>query len=377
MPDARTFARHRRWLLELTALPTAAGCEDRVIDWVVRWAARRRDLRLRRDRSGNLIIRLAAGGSGRPVIFTAHLDHPAFVVRAPIDGREVELEFRGGVHDPYFAGARIEIFGADGRAHGAVIRSLDPSARPFKRVAARLDRPAEVVAGGIGRWAWRGRGGHSVVENGLLHAPACDDLAGVAAALSALDVLRTRRAAGPVGVLLTRAEEIGFLGAIGACKAGSIPKRSRLICLENSRSFADSPIGAGPILRVGDRLSVFSPELTNRLSLLLQEYQAARPRFKAQRKLMPGGVCEASTFSAYGYQASCVCLPLGNYHNMVDIDDVQAGRRPARTGPEIIAIADYKGMIDLLVHFARELDRATVKPIRERMEDIYRKRSIL
>ena len=41
---------------------------------------------------------------------------------------------------------------------------------------------------------------------------------------------------------------------------------------------------------------------------------------------MPGGACEATAFSAYGYESTCLCLPLGNYHNMHDID-VVAGRR--------------------------------------------------
>ena len=158
------------------------------------------------------------------------------------------------------------------------------------------------------------------------------------------------------------------MGAAAACKHRSVPRSARLVCLETSRSYADSPIGAGPILRVGDRLSVFSPQLTNRLSLLLAEYCKRRPRFKAQRKLMPGGVCEASTFSAYGYEASCVCLPLGNYHNMVDIDGVAVGKRPARVGPEHISLEDYHGMIELLVYFVTQLDSARLAPIVDRMD---------
>ena len=60
-----------------------------------------------------------------------------------------------------------------------------------------------------------------------------------------------------VALLFTRSEEIGFIGAIGAAREGTVPKGARLVCLENSRSFPhDSPIGAGPIVRVGDRLSV-------------------------------------------------------------------------------------------------------------------------
>jgi endoglucanase len=78
---------------------------------------------------------------------------------------------------------------------------------------------------------------------------------------------------------------------------------------------------------------VFSPQLTNRICHLVDEYQKTHPRLKVQRKLMPGGACEATAFGAYGYEATCICLPLGNYHNMADIDGVQAGKRPVGVPP--------------------------------------------
>ena len=62
---------------------------------------------------------------------------------------------------------------------------------------------------------------------------------------------------------------------------------------------------------------------------------------------MPGGSCEATAFSGYGYSAACLCLPLGNYHNMVDIDGVASGIRPARVGPEFISVADFHGLVTL------------------------------
>lgn len=364
-------AEHERWLLELTGIPTAAGHEERVIEWVKAWLAERADLSLRRDTAGNMIIRRRGRAAGRPVYLTAHLDHPAFVVRRVSGDREVELEFRGGVNDPYFEGKTLEIFTADGRSPPprATIVSLDSAAKPYKRVTARLASPVRSIGpGDVARWVFRGRGSRPAIVDGRLHTPACDDLAGVAAALGALDVLRAGPGTPPVGVLLTRAEEVGFVGAIAACREGSVPADARLICLENSRSFPESPIGAGPILRVGDRMSVFSPELTNRLGLLLSEHQKRFPEFRAQRRLMPGGVCEATTFCAYGYEATCACLPLGNYHNMVDIDGVASGKRPARVGPEFISVADFHGLVELLVHFVSELDSARVESIRDRME---------
>jgi endoglucanase len=367
-------AAHRSWLSALTAIPTAAGREQRVVAWIEAWVAKRkRGLAVRRDRSGNLVIscrKRGGGAAARPIYFTAHLDHPAFVVREVRDSRTLELEFRGSVHDPYFENARIEVFDAAGDVHPAHVVALDAGAQPFRRVVARLARPAPRVApGDVGRWRFPRE--LPIVRGDRIETHACDDLAGAAAALAAIDVLRSAPDAGHVGVLFTRAEEIGFVGAIAACRNGTVPRTARLICLENSRSFGDSPIGAGPIVRVGDRLSVFDPALTNRVAAVMEVHARAHPEFRWQRKLMPGGTCEATAFAAYGWSSTCLCLPLGNYHNMVDIDGVVGGKRPARVGPEFVSLADFHGLIEMLVVLATEIDSAAVPPIEERLDGLY------
>jgi putative aminopeptidase FrvX len=369
MAHPRTQHSHEQWLLDLTSMPTAAGREGRIVSWITAWAARRRNLVVNRDRAGNIFITQARrdrAGVRAPLFITAHVDHPAFVVIGG-DGGDVELEFRGSVHDPYFERAPIEIFSGQVRTT-ARITSLDTKATPFKRVIARLDEPdTPVFTGDIGRFVLD-EGEVPRIDEGVLYAYACDDLAAVAAALSAMDLLRARPGMSHVGLLFTRAEEVGFVGALAACKARSIPKRARLVCLENSRSFSESPLGAGPIVRVGDRMSVFEPSLTNDIALLMTEHAKHHPSFRWQRKLMPGGTCEATAFSTFGYRSTCLCLPLGNYHNMIDIDGVVAGARPARVGPEFINVSDFHGLIEMLVICAEGLDSPTRPSLRGRME---------
>jgi endoglucanase len=361
-------------LLEITSLPTAAGREDRVIGFIERWvAARAKRVVLARDRFGNLTIAqhgfLAACAKGaQPVMITAHLDHPAFVVTAVRTKggarkttAEVDLEFRGGVHDPYFKGAVLEVFDrATKKSFDARIVALDaktdPATRPFKTVVAKLMKPAAAKAigpGAIARWKFP----KPQVKKGLVHTHACDDLAAVAAALAAFDSIARDASLAHVVLLFTRSEEIGFIGAIGAAREGTVPKGARLVCLENSRSFPhDSPIGAGPIVRVGDRLSVFTPELTNRIGDIAAAHAKDNASFKFQRKLMPGGACEATAFAAYGIASTCVCLPLGNYHNMEEIDAVLAGTKKPRVGREFISANDYHWLVELLEVVARRLD---------------------
>lgn len=362
--------RHEALALELTALPTAAGCEDRVQTYLNRWLARRKaTVRFRRDVDGNLLIQSKRSSKKPPIFFTAHLDHPGFVVVDRPDAKTLVAEFRGGVMDAYFVGAKVEFFDStDIRIRGTVT-ALE-SAEPFKRATVRLPRANSTIApNDIGRWAFP----KARWTRKLLKTNACDDLAAVAAALCAFDRIRRRRGMGHVGLLFTVAEEVGFIGAIGAAQRRFVPRNSRLVCLENSRASEECPLGAGPVVRVGDRMTVFSPALTNTISDLARSYNSSHPTFKWQRKLMVGGACEATAFSALGYQSTCLCLPLGNYHNMERIDEVKGGERPATVGQEYVSRSDYHGLIELLEVIAADLD-STTGEIGKRLRELRAKR---
>lgn len=404
---------HARWLLEIGDLPTAAGREWRVIEWIERWLKERPDLVLKRDRAGNLTVQSKkAWGkkSQAPIYITAHLDHPAFVVHRVIGPGTIELEFRGGVMDEYFVDARVVIhaldpagtsqprspmtYGATLTGEGDGVQGADGS-RIFKTYIAEVDgadddESGEIRIGDVVTWALPNG---EIDAQGVVHIAGSDDLSAVAAALSAMDVLRHLNArkekTQDVRLLFTRSEEIGFTGAIAACKLKTMPKNARVIALENSRSFADSPIGGGPIVRVGDRMSIFDPRLTAACAKRAEQISghAAMPTaqqkntavqgWKWQRKLMAGGACEATVYCTYGYQATCLCLPLGNYHNMANLAAMQDGTYdrvklgPPRVGREYIGLSDYHGLVDLLVAIGQDLPSAD--PALERIEKLYSK----
>src|SRR5437899_2824949 len=92
----------------------------------------------------------------------------------------------------------------------------------------------------------------------------CDDLLGVAAILACLAEVKDRAPDGvAVWGLLTRAEEVGFLGALEAIRLGTVPASSTVLSLECSKALVNAPQGDGVIVRVGDRSSVFAPALTD------------------------------------------------------------------------------------------------------------------
>jgi putative aminopeptidase FrvX len=330
-----------RWLGEMTNLPTASGLEREVAAWVKRWVGRRPDLRLTEDSGGNLIIDIEGPKAEAPVLAVAHMDHPAFVITSVTD-REVTFEFRGGVRPEYFEGATVDF--VTGPARSGRIVSYDAEQR---RGAISVSGSQVPEPGDIARW----RVVSSRLRPGRFMAPACDDLAGCAAALAALDKARRRPELGHFGVLLTRAEEMGFVGALHAASNRTIPADARILSIETSRASADAPIGHGPVIRVGDAATVFDHDLTNRISRLV-----AQTGLRHQRKLMSGGTCEATAFGVHGYRATGLCLPLGNYHNMGNLDEVEAGIGPAHPMLEEVSLDDFHGLIELLLVAAHGVD---------------------
>lgn len=359
-------ARHR-WLLDLTHIPSTSGREQRVIDWVEGWVERRDDLRLTTDSAGNLLITVKGRKSKTPpVIAAAHMDHPGFVVES-VRGRDVTAVFRGGVMEQYFDGAAVEFFDLRDRSHPGKVVSYDAEQ---KRAVVQLKTPTSVLGiGTIGRWRFAPP--KLGVKRGMLHAPACDDLAGVAAALTALDQARRKPDLRHFGVLLTRAEEEGLLGAIAAAREGTCPDGSRILSIETSRSFPDSPVGGGPIIRVGDASTVFDSALTNRITDV-----ARAAKIPYQRKLMAGGTCEATAFVGYGLSATGLCLALGNYHNMADIDGVKDGTAKAALAPEVISLEDFDGLVTLMLTVAKDLDSSEAS-LRDRLDSGFDARSNL
>lgn len=344
-----------KWLAQLTNIPTASGLEGQVVSWVRAWVARRDDLKLARDSGGNVFVTQKGRKNQAPVFAVAHMDHPAFV----ITGGDGSFEFRGGVDEAYFVDAQIDVVsrldGPTGR-----VASYDPETR-----TGTAHFLSDVQPNDIAMW----RFSNMRQAKGLFRAPACDDLAGAAAALAALDLARNDPDLRHYGVMLTRAEEVGLIGAIHAAKNHTMPKEARLVSIETSRELPNARIGDGPIIRIGDRSTVFDREMSNRISRAVAAAGIAH-----QRKLMDGGGCEATAFGVYGYQSTGLCLALGNWHNRGNLADVEAGDEAAAVPMlEEISIDDFHGLVDLLLVAARAVD--TPDPITGSLDDLYESNS--
>jgi putative aminopeptidase FrvX len=328
--NARTICILAERLMRHPAVPYY---EHAVRDEVERICAEN-GLAFKRDRFGNVLVRLRNAPDRRPLALAAHLDHPGFeIVRSAGEGRCL-ARFQGGVPDHYFrAGIKLRLM------PGAVAATLGQRTDMNDRALAVQSLQRAAAAPRFAVWELE----DFAVRNGRIYGRACDDLVGVAAVLATMIELKRRRA--PVNVIgvISRAEEVGLDGALAIAATGGLPRRSLIISLETSRELPGVQMGRGVILRVGDRTSIFNSQATRFLAEVAATLKSQRKSFEFQRALMSGGTCEGTAYQEFGYQTAAVCVTLGNYHNCAPRNRIRA---------EYVNISDACGMVDLLVSVA-------------------------
>jgi endoglucanase len=333
-PERERALAHARALLER---PTAPYFEDGPLEVVRQFVRDRPGFELEQDEHSNLLVRWKGTQPGAAALaFSAHLDHPAFEYL----GRRV-ARLHGGVPARFLPGALLR-FHAPGEVEALA------TARIARVRRSRGDEAPQVELADV-----RGRLGEGcfgvfdlpsgVIRGGRLQARVCDDLMGAAAILATLERLADARHARPVLGIFTRAEETGFVGCLGLMRAGMLPQGTHVVGLECSPRRATARVGRGPVIRAGDKQSIFDPELTLALEEAARTLEQRVPAFRWQRALMDGGSCESTVYNHYGTRAAGVCLALGNYHN--------CGPR-GRIAPEFVGWDDYEGLVALLSEFA-------------------------
>ncbi|MEY2490131.1 MAG: hypothetical protein QOC70_2073 [Verrucomicrobiota bacterium] len=282
----RELLRVVRALLEQ---PTAPFHEDAVRDAIVAELQECPHVRIEHDTYGNMIARYRRGTRRRPRwAFAAHMDHPGWV--------------RNKDGDWHFLGSVAERF------------LVNPRKREFRGFA-MWDLPAFELKGG------------------QIHSRACDDLLGCAEIVCLFRELEAAKVDVHCLGIFTRAEEVGFWGAIQLARSGILPKDITVLSLETSTPRGGAEIGRGPIARVGDRLSIFDSGETARVMTV-----AAENGIPVQRCLLDGGACEASAYQLYGYRSVAASIGLGNYHNCAPDGSIQC---------EYVSVDDYANMVGL------------------------------
>jgi len=328
----------RQRLAQVLSAPTAPfteGCVHTVLRAAVSASPNLRD---RVDAHGNLEV---VYGPGRPrLLFACHTDHPA--LRSNGDGTATVV---GGVRAEHLPGARLRTFDGERFTISRVVKKGPPAivrlrrARPSKGTALIFDLPDLRLGGG------------------RIRSRVIDDLCAVAACLTTADRLKKTRWKGTVGFLFTRAEEVGFAGALGWVRTTRYPRSTVIVNLEMSSALRHTPQGSGPILRVGDRITTFDQEV----SLGLVDTANAL-KIPYQRALMDGGACEATVYGHAGFRAGALCLPLKNYHNH--------GPRKS-IAMEYVHEDDAENLVRWMVGYAKRFGRT--RGLDARLEKLWRR----
>ncbi len=374
-----------RLLQRLCNTPTAAYREEFVIDVIRQWhgdSSRTPAIEMHSDAAGNVHLDYHTGrGNARTLVLEAHLDHPGFIVTSQTRDGNIRAIFRGGVKPSCFTEAEVALWiFPPGKFTGELpepiitrVLEVQPAkkSQPMRITLAACK--TKVPRGTIGTWNLP----DAAEQDHLFTARACDDLAGVAACLCVLDQLLERKAKCNVTVLLTRAEEVGFAGAIAAAQQVMIPRNCAIIGLETSRSTSQALQGAGPVIRVGDRTSTFSPALTRFMAMTAGGIADETADFRYQRALMDGGTCDSTVFHAFGYETGAICLALGNYHNMLEATAAASTAQIPTAGPmiasESIHLADFSAEVELLTQICMKFPtyKAGMEDLKKRFIDLH------
>jgi endoglucanase len=294
----------------LTRQPTAPFREEAVRAEIEAQLRKCPHVKFERDAFGNVIAHYRCGRRKAEWAFAAHMDHPGWV-----RDKSGEMKFLGSVPEE---------------------RRQNPKTKSFGDFAMWDLEPFEI-------------------RDRQIYSRACDDLLGCAEIICIFRELETAGADAHCVGLFTRAEEVGFVGAIRLAQARVLPRSLTILSLETSTPRGTAEIGKGPIVRVGDKVSTFDGPSTTRLLSV-----AAEEKIPVQRCLLDGGTCEATAYQLYGYTCAAASLALGNYHNVTPAGTIAA---------EYVAIDDFIGMVRLCLALVRE--RGTSDPqkvLRQKLE---------
>lgn len=347
-----------RTLTQLLSRPTAPFREQQVLGYA-QSLLQRAHIPHFVDPAGNLVVGCASPAAYRALLrqpgkepvrlFIAHMDHPGFHGERWLSSGRLLVKWHGGSPVKHLRGSRVWLADDNGVvAEGRIERArLLPSRHAIDSAEVRLVRPpaepcpATELYGGFRFRApvWR--------SGKRLYTQVADDLVGVFAVLATALALNSgkKRARPPFLGLLTRGEEVGFVGAIAHFELGWLERARRpvvAISLETSRTLPNAFIGKGPVVRLGDRRTVFDPGCLHILSQVAEQELPG----KHQRRVMDGGTCEATAAIAWGLPAIGISVPLGNYHNQ-GLEGGPDCTGPDGPAPEFVHLDDIDGLLKL------------------------------
>ena len=296
-----------------------------------------------RDAYGNVIAHYdstsqTSGPAEPPIAFVAHMDHPGFEIFEPAEGGSVARALGGVPVASLRKPTPVLVLTPDGQRAPAKIFPFEGPATQEgaeRLVTVRLKADAELrppvpVIFDLPDYA---------LDGDTIRMRAVDDLAGCASILASMERWVSEEAETDVYAVFTRAEEAGLLGARLVAEGDVLLKETLVVSVESSAVI---------------------PGVAQVLIAARESIREQNPEFRCQRQLMRGGTCEATAFAVFGYRATGIAFPLGNYHNATTtIPDPDGG-----VGAEYIELSDFLGGVELIAEAARSVAARAASPTR-------------
>ncbi|MCC6276461.1 MAG: M20/M25/M40 family metallo-hydrolase [Oligoflexia bacterium] len=276
------------------------------------------------------------------IVLMAHTDHPGFHLIKRQNLGFWTAQWHGG-RPPKSEKAFVRIFDPD-RPHWSTRAQIAKINKKHVLTLKLLEKSSKLNNRCFGAFDYPG----AKINSNLVTTRAADDLSGVVIILEVLKALKNRGSHQIVGVF-TRAEEVGFRGAIHLFNKIKFHRDSWVLSLEASRQLPGARPGKGCVIRLGDKRSLYDSEIIRQLDQCAKSI--SKKNFKFQRRLMDGGTCEATAARAFGLKAAGLAVPLKNYHNQ---------RANGHPGPEGIDLRDVNSAVILLKQLTRFYDTETL-----------------
>ncbi len=266
--------------------------------------------------------------------FIAHTDHPGFHIEKKIGKNLYKALWYGGAPFKKMKGAAVAIyhpFFPKEKCTGIISEFKSKNyTREGMTFTIKTKKELPLPKGSFGAFDFPAL----EKKDDLIYTRVADDLTGVVIILGLLIDLKKQLSKNKVVGIFTRAEEVGWVGCWAILQAKLLSKDISLVSLEASKALPLAEIGKGPVLRIGDRATIFDSDL----SMMLWDV-AKNSKVPFQRRVMDGGSCEASAANLFGYKTTGISIPLGNYHNegpngpaaeFVSLKDVDNARKIAK-----------------------------------------------
>lgn len=284
------------------------------------------------DTAGNLWLRVGNGGT--PTVYVAHMDEVGFLVDSIREDGSLALTREGGFFESLFEGQPALVHTPKGDVPG-VFPPRDSIPRDPRELR-HQPPPLRVDVGATSRAATEALG---VTVGSTVTMPksyqrltgtratgrSFDDRVGDAALLLAVRHLDRSKLTHQVIFLWSTREETGLFGARAAARSlGTAPARVYAIdtfvssdAPLDSKTFADQPLGQGPVIRGLDNSSVTPPALVDTVLAL-----AAARHIPMQVGTTNGGN-DGSMFVPFGVPDVAIGWPLRYSHSPAEVIDLK------------------------------------------------------